>query len=81
LYFYQGYDLQQYMKKYSLRLGFMIQFKEKTPNNIFLIPSLAFTPFVTNLNVLSISLNLNNKNPISCNFYYKFALMIKIMML
>jgi len=29
--------------KASLRLGFMIQFKAKTPNNI---PTLAFTPYV-----------------------------------
>ena len=26
-------------------LGFMIQFKEKTPNNILLIPTLTFTPY------------------------------------
>jgi len=59
----------------------MIQFKAKTPNNILLISSLAFTPFVTKRNVLSISLNLNNKNSMFRNFYYKFALMIKILLL
>ena len=46
------------MKKASLGLGFMIQFKAKTP-----------------------SINLNNKNPMFKHFYYKFALMVKILML
>jgi len=41
----------------------MIQFKAKTPNNILLIPTLTFTPYVTSLNVLATSLNLNIKNP------------------
>jgi len=49
---------------------FMIQFKAKTPNNIFLIPSLTFTPFVTSRNVLPTSLNWNNNNPMSSNFCY-----------
>jgi len=53
--------------------------QSKTPNNILLISSLAFTPFVTRRNVLWKRLNLNNKNSMSCNFYYKFTLMIKIM--
>jgi len=59
----------------------MIQFKAKTSNNILLIHSLAFTHFVISHNVLPKSLNLNNKNPMSSNFYYNFALMIKILML
>ena len=37
----------------------MIQFKAKKPNNILLIPTLAFTPYVTSPNVLAISLNFN----------------------
>jgi len=37
----------------------MIQFKVKTPNNILLIPTLAFTPYVTSANVLATSLNFN----------------------
>jgi len=40
----------------------MIQFKAKTPNNILLIPTLAFTPYITNPNVLVTSLNFN-KDP------------------
>jgi len=59
----------------------MIKFKAKTPNNILLILSLAFTSSVRSCNVLMISLNLNNKKHMSSNFYYKFALMIKILML
>jgi len=69
------------MIKASLGLGFMIQFKAKTTNNVLLILSLAFTPFVTSCNVLPTSLNLNNKNPMSNNFDYKFALMINFFML
>ena len=53
--------MQQYMIKDSIGLGFMIQFKAKTPNNILLIPTLAFTPYVTRPNVLATNLNLNNK--------------------
>jgi len=41
----------------------MIQFKAKTPNNILLISTLAFTTYVTSPNVLATSLNLNDKNP------------------
>ena len=48
MYFYQTYGVQQYTIKASLGLGFMIQFKSKTPNNILLIPFLAFTHFVMN---------------------------------
>ena len=73
LYFYQTCGVQQYMIKASLRLCFMIQFKAKTSNNIFLILSLEFTPFVTS-NVLPTSLNVNHKNHMSTNVYYKFAL-------
>jgi len=62
LYFYQIYGVQQYMIKTSLGLSLMIQFKAKTPNNILLIPTLAFTPYITSPNVLATSLNLN-KNP------------------
>jgi len=62
LYFYQTYGVQQYMIKTSLGLSFMIQFKAKTPNNILLIPTLAFTPYVTSRNILETSLNLKNKN-------------------
>jgi len=40
----------------------MIQFKAKTPNNILLIPTLTFTPYVISPNVLASSLNFN-KNP------------------
>jgi len=40
----------------------MIQFKAKTLDNILLIPTLAFTPYVTSPNVLATSLNFN-KNP------------------
>jgi len=40
----------------------MIQFKAKTPNNILLIPTLTFTPYVTSPNVLATSLNFY-KNP------------------
>jgi len=58
---YQTYGVQQYMIKASLGLNSMIQFKAKTPNNILLIPSLPFIPFVTSHNVLLTSLNLNNK--------------------
>jgi len=43
-------------------LGFIIQFKTKIPNNILLIPTLAFTPYVKGSNVLATSLNFN-KNP------------------
>jgi len=50
------------MIKASLKLSFMIQFKAKTLNNILLIPTLTFTPYVTNPNILATSLNLNNKN-------------------
>jgi len=39
----------------------MIQFKEKTPNNILLISNLAFTPYVTSSNVLATSLYFNKK--------------------
>jgi len=49
--------------KTSLGLGFMIQFKVKTPNNIFLISTLIFTFYVTSHNISSTSLNLNKKNP------------------
>jgi len=59
----------------------MILFKAKTPNNILLILSRAFTPFVTSHNILPTSLNLNKKIPMSNSFYYKFSLMIKILML
>jgi len=69
------------MIKASLGLGFRIQFKAKTRNNILLIPSPTFTPFVTTCNVLPTSLNLNNKNLMCSNFYYNFALVIKIIML
>jgi len=41
----------------------MIQFKEKPPNTILLIPTITFTPFARSSNVLVTSLNLNNKNP------------------
>ena len=41
--------MQQYMIKASLG------FKAKTPKNILLIPSLAFTPYVTSPNVLVMS--------------------------
>jgi len=61
LYFYQTYGVQQYRIKASLGLGFMIQFKAKTPNNIILIPILTFKHYVTSTNVLATSLNLNNK--------------------
>jgi len=64
------------MIKASLELGFMIQFKGRTPNNMLLIPFIAFTPFVTIRNILSTSLNLKNKNHMSSIFYYKFTLMI-----
>jgi len=37
----------------------MIQFKAKTPNNILLTPTLAFTPYVTSLNVLVENVNFN----------------------
>jgi len=67
------------MIKASLRLDFMIQFKARTPNNILLIPYITFTHFVTSHNVLLTSVNFNNK--MSNNFYYKFTLMIKILML
>jgi len=40
----------------------MIQFKAKTPNNVLLIPTLAFTPYITSPNVLVTSLNFKNKN-------------------
>jgi len=50
------------MIKDSLGLSFMIQLKEKTPYNILLIPTLAFTPYVTSPNVLATSVNLNKKN-------------------
>jgi len=59
----------------------MIQFKVKTPNNILLITYLAFIPFVTSRNVLPTNVNLNNKNPTSNNFYYKFALITNIFIL
>jgi len=78
--FIKTYDVQQYMIKNSLGLGFMIKFKPKLLNNILLIPSLAFTSFVTSHNVLLTSLNLN-KNPMSSKFYYKLELMIKILLL
>ena len=81
LYFYQTYGVQQYMLKASQGLGFMIQFKVKTPNNILLITYLAFIPFVTSRNVLPTNVNLNNKNPTSNNFYYKFALITNIFIL
>jgi len=56
----------------------MVQFKAKTPNNIFLIPTLAFIPYLTNPNVLVTSLNFI-KNPDVLDFpYQEFALMIKI---
>jgi len=61
------------MIKDSLGLSFMIQLKAKAPNNILLIPYLAFIPFVANKNVLSTSLNLNNKNTMFRNFYYTFT--------
>jgi len=67
------------MIKASLGLSFMIQLKTKIPDNIFLIPCLAFTPFVTSFNVLPTSLNLINKNLMSSKFYYNFELMIKIL--
>jgi len=51
------------MVKTSSLLGFMIQFNAKIPNNILLIPSLTFTPYVTSPNVSTTSLNFNNKNP------------------
>jgi len=70
-YFYQTYGVQQYMIKDSLGLGFMIQFKGKAPNIILLIPTLAFTPYVTTPNVLVTSLNLNNKNPNVLTMKYK----------
>jgi len=69
LYFYQTYAVQQFMIYVSLGLGFMIQFKEKTPKNILLISSLAFIHFVTSRNVLPTNLNLNNKIPMSSNFF------------
>ena len=50
------------MIKTSLRLGFMIKFKVKTPNNIILIPTLSFIPFITSPNVIVTNLNLNNTN-------------------
>jgi len=53
--------LMAFFIKALLRLSFMIQFKAKTPNNILLIPTLAFTPYVTRPNVLATNLNLNNK--------------------
>jgi len=37
----------------------MIPFKAKTPNNNLLIPTLAFTPYVTSPNVFVTSLNFN----------------------
>ena len=63
MYFYQTYGVQQHMIKSSLGLGFIIQFKAKPQKNILLIPTLAFTPYLTSPNVLATSLNLNNKNP------------------
>jgi len=47
------------------RFGFIIQFKAKTPNDILLIPTLAFTPYVTSPNVLDLSLlrfRINDQN-------------------
>jgi len=41
----------------------MIQFKYKTPNNILIISTLTFTSYLTNLNELVTSLNLNIKKP------------------
>jgi len=40
----------------------MIQFKVKTPNNIIITRTLAFTPYITSPNVLAKSLKFN-KNP------------------
>jgi len=40
----------------------MIKFKVKTPNNIILIPTLSFIPFITSPNVIVTNLNLNNTN-------------------
>jgi len=77
LYFYQIYRVQQFIIKASLVLGFMIQLKAKTSNNIFLIPYLGSTPFVTSCNVLPTYLNLNNKSPMSSNLYYTFKLKSK----
>jgi len=37
----------------SSKLGFMISFKVKTTNNIFLLPSLTFTSFVTSLDFVA----------------------------
>jgi len=51
------------MIKTSLGLSFVIQFKEKTPNNILIISTLTFTLYVTSPNVLGTSLNLNSKKP------------------
>jgi len=41
------------MIKASPGLGFMIPFKEKTTNNVFLLASLTFTPFVTSLDFVT----------------------------
>jgi len=65
LYFNQTYGMQQYMIKASLGLGLMIQFKAKTPNNILVIPTLGFTPYVTSPNILATSLNFNNNTNVS----------------
>jgi len=51
------------MIKVLLGLSFMIQFKYKTPNNILIISTLTFTSYLTNLNELVTSLNLNIKKP------------------
>jgi len=48
----------------------MIQFKVKTSNNIFLISILAFTPYITNSNILPTSLNFI-KNPDVLDIFYK----------
>jgi len=58
LYFNQTNGVQQYVIDNVL----LIQFKAKTPNNISLIPTLAFTPYVTSPNVLATSLNFNKNH-------------------
>jgi len=59
---------KKYQIKVSLGLNFMIQFKAKTPNNIFIILTFTFTPYVTSPNILGASLNFY-KNPNILNIF------------
>jgi len=54
-------------------MGVVIQFKAKTSNNIFLILTLAFTPYVTRPYILAVSPNFY-KNPNVLNISLKLCI-------